>query len=135
MEQPAPYVDPADGVTKIDQPAWEAARTGSARLNKTCDFVDAWSMGSYKPGKDPATGLYYGQGDEMADECWTNVWAAMWFWVFCMSVVILCCVVEIGLLMYYGSTTRWNMGIRLQALAAKRGPAFLADALCEEPSS
>jgi hypothetical protein len=88
-------------------------------------------MGTYRPGIDPATGLYYGQGDEMADECWTNWWAAAWFWVFCMSVVILCCVVEIGLLMYYGvyhsMRVAWALGYRLSPLNEDR--AFLADAL------
>lgn len=127
----AKNVDPADGVTLIDQPAWEAARNCSARRNATCGFKDAWTMGTYKPGKDPATGLYYGQGDVIADECWTNPWAALWFWVFCMSVVILCCVVEIGLLMYYGvyhsMRVAWALGYRLSPLNEDR--AFLADAL------
>lgn len=129
--EPAEQVDPADGKTPIDQPAWEAARNCSARRNTTCGFVDAWSMGSYLPGINPETGKYYGQGDDAPDQCWTNVWAATWFWITCLSVVILCCVVEIALLMYYGvyhsMRIAWALGYRLSPLNEDR--AFLADSL------
>lgn len=127
----APAVDPADGVTPIDQPAWEAAQNCSARTNETCGFQEAWTMGSYKPGIDPATGLHYGQGGDPADECWSSFWASLWFWVFCMSVVIVCCMCEIGLLMYYGvyhsMRVAWALNYRLSPLNEDR--AFLADSL------
>lgn len=119
----APQVDPADGETPIHQPAWQVAQNCGARTNDTCGFHDAWSMGSYKLG--------VGQGDVPADECWTNVWAALWFWVTCLSVVAVCCAVEISLLMYYGvyhsMRIAWALGYRLAPLNEDR--AFLADSL------